>query len=243
VACNSRTAAPVLPRASSPLRNVGNRFPAGPVHQGGDPVGSRNGPRCLSRRRPRPDRLVDFSLPGLPGGAEVVFELAAEPKFGPLFPGIGRYRDPWYGDVLIDARGGKLEIHLSHTPSLACELERWPYDAFIARWRRRSLGAGAYLTIRLKPDGGIEQARMAPVSPLTDFSFDFQDLRLRPVARMRSRGRKRGGVTHGPLCSPGRRPALGPVSTSGNASKWWPLQGRHLRKTCLLKCHNSGREP
>lgn len=31
------------------------------------------------------------------------------------------------------------------------------------------------------PDGTIDQARMRAVSPSTDFSFDFQDLLLRPV--------------------------------------------------------------
>jgi hypothetical protein len=34
----------------------------------------------------------------------------------------------------------------------------------------------------LKPDGKIDEVRMAAVSPLTDFSFDFQDLLFRPVA-------------------------------------------------------------
>ena len=33
------------------------------------------------------------------------------------------------------------------------------------------------------PDGAIDQVRMEAVSPLTDFSFDFQDLLLRPVAK------------------------------------------------------------
>ena len=32
-------------------------------------------------------------------------------------------------------------------------------------------------------DGKIREATMEPVSPLTDFSFDFQDLRLKPVGK------------------------------------------------------------
>ena len=36
----------------------------------------------LSGYGPRVDHLIDFSLPGLPGGAEIVFELEAEPEFG-----------------------------------------------------------------------------------------------------------------------------------------------------------------
>ena len=33
----------------------------------------------------------------------------------------------------------------------------------------------------LDADGKIRELRMEPISPLTDFSFDFQDLRLVPV--------------------------------------------------------------
>jgi CubicO group peptidase (beta-lactamase class C family) len=94
----------------------------------------------------------------------------------------GRYRDPWYGDVLIAEGGGKLSIHFTHTPALAGSLEHWQYDTFVARWNNRTLGADAYVTFWLKPDGSIDQVRMSPVSPLTDFSFDFQDLDLRPIA-------------------------------------------------------------
>jgi CubicO group peptidase (beta-lactamase class C family) len=93
----------------------------------------------------------------------------------------GRYRDAWYGDVLIEDRGGKLAISFTHTPQLTGELEHWQYDTFVARWRDRNMNADAYVTFSLKPDGSIEQAKMAAVSPLTDFSFDFQDLLLRPV--------------------------------------------------------------
>ena len=99
----------------------------------------------------------------------------------PLSAYAGRYRDPWYGDVLITETGGKLAIRFTHTPSLSGDLEHWQYDTFIARWHNRSLGADAYVTFSLKPDGSIDEVKMSPVSPLTDFSFDFQDLALRPV--------------------------------------------------------------
>ena len=39
------------------------------------------------------------------------------------------------------------------------------------------------MTFSLKADGTIERFRMAPVSPLTDFSFDYRDLELYPVAQ------------------------------------------------------------
>jgi CubicO group peptidase (beta-lactamase class C family) len=101
----------------------------------------------------------------------------------PLARYAGRYRDAWYGDILIGERDGKLSIHFTHTPALSGELNHWQYDTFVARWTNRTLGADAYVTFTLKPDGSIDEVKLAPVSPLTDFSFDFQDLLLRPVAR------------------------------------------------------------
>jgi CubicO group peptidase (beta-lactamase class C family) len=100
----------------------------------------------------------------------------------PLASYAGRYRDAWYGDMRIEEHGGHLSIYFTHTPDLAGDLEHWQYDTFVARWKNRTLDADAYVTFTLKPDGTIDELRMAAVSPLTDFSFDFQDLLFRPVA-------------------------------------------------------------
>jgi CubicO group peptidase (beta-lactamase class C family) len=100
----------------------------------------------------------------------------------PLTAYAGRYRDAWYGDIRIEEDHGKLHLFFTHSPDLAGELEHWQYDTFIARWKKRSLDADAYLTFTLKPDGSIDEMRMKAVSPLTDFSFDFHDLLFHPVA-------------------------------------------------------------
>ena len=99
----------------------------------------------------------------------------------PLASYAGRYRDAWYGDVVVEQRDGKLAIAFTHTKKLAGDLEHWQYDTFVARWRDRTLNADAYVTFSLKADGSIDGAKVEPVSPLTDFSFDFQDLALRRV--------------------------------------------------------------
>lgn len=93
----------------------------------------------------------------------------------------GRYRDPWYGDVTIREEGGKLVMRFTHSPDLTGELEHWQYDTFIARWKNRAMDADAYVTFSLKPDGSVDQIKMAAVSPLTDFSYDFHHLALKPV--------------------------------------------------------------
>ena len=99
----------------------------------------------------------------------------------PLAQYAGTYRDPWYGDITIKQESGKLVMRFSHTAQLVGELEHWQHDVFIVRWRERWLNADAFVSFALTPDGAIREARMEAISPLTDFSFDFHDLRLAPV--------------------------------------------------------------
>jgi CubicO group peptidase (beta-lactamase class C family) len=100
----------------------------------------------------------------------------------PLGKYVGTYRDPWYGDVTVTQEGKGLSIRFGHTPVLVGDLVHWQYDTFLARWRDRELRADAYATFSLKPDGTVEQLKLVPASEDVDFSFDFQDLVLKPVA-------------------------------------------------------------
>jgi hypothetical protein len=95
----------------------------------------------------------------------------------------GTYRDVWYGEVGLALEGEKLVMTFSKTAALVGELEHWQHDTFIVRWRDRGLNADAFVTFALTPDGAIDGVKMAAVSPLTDFSFDFHDLKLKPVAK------------------------------------------------------------
>jgi CubicO group peptidase (beta-lactamase class C family) len=99
----------------------------------------------------------------------------------PLTSYVGTYRDAWYGDITIGLENGKLVIRFDRTPSLVGDLEHWQYDTFVARWKDRELRADAFVTFALNPDGSIDQVKMRAVSPETDFSFDFQDLLLKPM--------------------------------------------------------------
>ncbi|RPJ00587.1 MAG: serine hydrolase [Candidatus Aminicenantes bacterium] len=103
----------------------------------------------------------------------------------PLAKYAGVYTDAWYGDVAVEEAGGRLVMRFSKTPALVGDMEHWQYDTFVVRWRDRELRADAYVTFALNPDGSIERAKMEAVSPETDFSYDFQDLDLRPAAMPR----------------------------------------------------------
>lgn len=102
----------------------------------------------------------------------------------PLERYAGKYNDAWYGTATIKLENGKLVLQLDHTPAMVGELEYWQYDTYKTHWRDRTL-ADAFVTFVLKADGSIEEMKMAAVSPLADFSFDYQDLLFRPVTEQR----------------------------------------------------------
>jgi CubicO group peptidase (beta-lactamase class C family) len=130
--------------------------------------------RQLAQTRARLDKLA--------ADAAAARDSTSGPSL-PLARYAGTYRDAWYGDVTITEEGGGLVIRMTRTPSMVGDLRHWQHDTFVARWRDRELRADAYVTFALKPDGTVDQFKMAPTSPAVDFSFDFQDLLLQPVAR------------------------------------------------------------
>jgi CubicO group peptidase (beta-lactamase class C family) len=93
----------------------------------------------------------------------------------------GVYNDAWYGPITIKFENGGLVISFDHTPTMIGDLQHWQHDTFKAHWRVRTI-EDAFITFSLNPDGSIDSARMAAVSPLADFSFDYQDLLLKPAA-------------------------------------------------------------
>ena len=98
----------------------------------------------------------------------------------PLGKYVGDYSDPWYGKISITQEGSGLVFKLGRTPSGVADLQHWQYDTFKAHWRDHTV-EDAFLTFTLKPDGFIDHFTMVAVSPLADFSFDYQDLYVTPV--------------------------------------------------------------
>jgi CubicO group peptidase (beta-lactamase class C family) len=98
----------------------------------------------------------------------------------PLEKYAGVYNDAWYGAITIRMENGGLVITFDHTPTMIGDLQHWQYDTFKAHWRDRTI-EDAFMTFALNPDGTLDSAKMAAVSPLADFSFDYQDLLLKPA--------------------------------------------------------------
>ena len=98
----------------------------------------------------------------------------------PLEKYVGEYCDPWYGQVTIRGENGGLVLNFERTPKGLADLQHWQYDTFKAHWRDRGV-EDAFVTFTLKADGAIDHFTMVAVSPLADFSFDYQDLYFTPV--------------------------------------------------------------
>jgi hypothetical protein len=97
----------------------------------------------------------------------------------PLEKYAGTYNDAWYGPVTIRMESGRLVFTMDHTPAAVADLQPWQFDTFKAHWRDRTI-EDAFVTFTLTPNGAIDHFTMVAVSPLADFSFDYQDLYFTP---------------------------------------------------------------
>jgi CubicO group peptidase (beta-lactamase class C family) len=98
----------------------------------------------------------------------------------PLEKYAGRFHDAWYGDATVTVVDGRLHMKFSHSAGLDGVLEHFQYDTFVAKWVERTV-PDAYVTFSMEADGSIRDIRMKAVSPLADFSYDFQDLLFLPL--------------------------------------------------------------
>ncbi len=126
----------------------------------------------------------DWYQTRLAGGVEYLQQAKASPaKSGPslkLAGYAGRYRDPWYGDVVIGQGPKGLTIDFTSTPRMAGRLKHWQYDSFVTDFDDPAIEP-AYVTFALDADGKVTGVKMKPVSIIADFSWDYQDLDLKPV--------------------------------------------------------------
>jgi len=99
----------------------------------------------------------------------------------PLAGYVGRYADPWYGPMAITQRDGKLRMDFQKTPNMVGTLGYWQYDTFRVDWDDASLEP-AYVTFGRDAQGKVSRVTMQAVSPVADFSYDYQDLLFSPVS-------------------------------------------------------------
>lgn len=97
----------------------------------------------------------------------------------PLARYAGAYEDPWYGAMTVLNRGdGGLGIRFERTPGMEGRLEPLGGDRFRTVWSDPNI-ENAYVDFHTQ-QGRIGFVTMSAISPLADFSFDYQDLRFAP---------------------------------------------------------------
>jgi CubicO group peptidase (beta-lactamase class C family) len=108
--------------------------------------------------------------------ADAAIQGAGGHAFLPLDAYVGLYHDAWRGDATVRRQGDKLRLVFSRTAAMQGDLQVMKGNVFVVRWDDRSLKADAVVNFRTGFDGAVSGMTMAPLSPTTDFSFDFQDL-------------------------------------------------------------------
>ncbi|MEO7026699.1 MAG: serine hydrolase [Caulobacteraceae bacterium] len=124
---------------------------------------------------------------GLIAQAQAALKAAPAPVAGgaaglPLAAYAGRYADPWYGAMTVSrVSGGALRIRFDQTPGMEGTLEPLGGQRFRTRWRDRNI-EDAYVDFTVAGDT-VQSVKMNAISPLADFSFDYQDLNFTPATR------------------------------------------------------------
>ena len=107
-------------------------------------------------------------------------QAAGAPPSLPLEAYAGTWRDPWYGDIEITEREGRLWLAFTRTPALQGPLEAFEGETMRTRFPDRR-EEDTFVTFELE-NGRPVRATLRAVSPDADFSYDFHDLRLVKVS-------------------------------------------------------------
>lgn len=85
----------------------------------------------------------------------------------------GTFTDNWLGaiELTLDIKG-KLRFASKRSPQLTGEMFYYKDQTFAVKWDNRSFLADAFVSF----SADLKNIKMRAISPLTDFSYDFQDL-------------------------------------------------------------------
>jgi len=131
-----------------------------------------------------PEKFHEFKMTRLNAAAAEVQKAAGAPaRVGPSLPldrYAGDYTDPWYGTIKVRRSRQGLTIGFPHSKGMDGPLTHHQYDTFRMNPSLKWIEP-AFVTFALDADGKVDRVTMKPVSPLADFSFDYQDLLFTPA--------------------------------------------------------------
>ena len=94
---------------------------------------------------------------------------------------VGVYKDNWFGEIVISEKKGKLIFASKRSPQLTGELFLHKDKNLVVKWNNAYLHADAHLFFEFDKNGKATEIKMKPISELTDFSYDFQDLDFKRI--------------------------------------------------------------
>jgi CubicO group peptidase (beta-lactamase class C family) len=91
-----------------------------------------------------------------------------------MTPWLGVYRDAWFGEVSVCAKGRGVNFHANKSPRLDGPVMQ-AEDRLLVDWSDPSVDAEPWLAFA-RDDEGAVTLKLAHVDPAADFSYDYADL-------------------------------------------------------------------
>ncbi|NRS89550.1 CubicO group peptidase (beta-lactamase class C family) [Flavobacterium sp. 7E] len=91
-------------------------------------------------------------------------------------PILGTYKDNWFGEVVISEKKGRIYFESKRSSQLKGEVFFYKKGNYVVKWDNAYFHADAHLFFELNESETVSGLKMKPISDLTDFSYDFQDL-------------------------------------------------------------------
>ncbi|MDE2407680.1 MAG: serine hydrolase [Xanthomonadaceae bacterium] len=97
-----------------------------------------------------------------------------------LQPWLGRWHDPWFGEVWLCAQDGAVQWRASRSPKMHGRISRVDGRELLV-WDDEAVDENAWLSF--SREGDVRQMHMAKFNPQGDFSSDYEDLAFTWVGR------------------------------------------------------------
>ncbi len=92
---------------------------------------------------------------------------------------VGTYADDWFGEVTVSGDGKSYRLTCKNSPRLKGDLLPYSPNVMLIKWDDRSYDADAFVNFNFDENGKAQTVTIKPISGVTDFSFDFEDLNLK----------------------------------------------------------------
>ena len=99
----------------------------------------------------------------------------------------GTYKDDWFGEVSVYESNDKLWMKSERSPKLHGQMHFYNANTFVVEWKYAedagSNNYDAFAMFQLDEEGNAISIKMKGISPIIDFSYDFQDLELKKIKK------------------------------------------------------------